>query len=323
MTKKLLLLSMLALMLAGCGSEASPADELTETTEETETTDETEVSEDTETIGGTESIEETKAETSAETTTVSERETTVQSSGRAAAASEVTEAAQTTVSDDEPSASETSESTTAQKNLVISLSASATEIQAGIDSGEIIFSAEIPPGHSPKRLELINVDTGNTAAELYDEADYDRYGDTVKGDGVYCCRYTLDTNIDTDPDVSEERNYHFYVTYTENNTGYYSDIVKIWVCEPFTDKELADIVAVDDAISEWISSDEYKNASIEERTELAVAFLTGLADNGTEERPYSLVDKESIFAEGYMVSFNYACGISGGIMVKEFDEYMN
>lgn len=317
---------MLALMLAGCGSESSPADELTETTEETETISETETIEDTETIRETESIEETKSETSAETTSVSEKETTVQSSVRAAAASEVTETAPTTVPDDHPAASEdtvSTESTTAQKNLVISLKASATEIQAGIDSGEIIFSAEIPPGHSPKRLELINVDTGNTAAELYDDADYDRYGDTVTGDGVYCCRYTLDTNIDTDPDVSEERNYHFYVTYTENNTGYYSDIVKIWVCEPFTDKELADIEAVDDAISKWMNSDEYKNSSIDERTELAAAFLKGLADNGTEERPYSLVDKESIFAEGYMVSFNYACGISGGIMVKEFDEYMN
>lgn len=203
------------------------------------------------------------------------------------------------------------------------LRASSTELLVGEDDDEIIWYAEIPPDCEPEKVELIDADTNEVAAELFDEADYEKYGDTIKGDSVYNCRFNVNMDIDTDPDVSEERYYRYYASFTENGRTYLSDTVTIWVFESFTDKELDDMEAVDDAISEFMSSKEYESLSKEDQMAQAEALLRKLASEGTPDRPYSLIEADSIFADDDMISFNYACGVMGGVMVSDWDEFIN
>lgn len=205
----------------------------------------------------------------------------------------------------------------------ISLRASSTEILIGTDDSEIIWYAEIPIDCEPEKVELIDADTGDIAAELFDEADFEKYGDTIKGDSVYNCRFTVDTDIDTDPDVSEERYYHYYVRFTENGVTHCSETVEIWVLEQFSDKELYDMEAVEDAIDELRSSEGFEDLSVEEKTEQITALLRELAENGTPDRPYSLLKAESICVSEDMISFEYACGVSGGVKLTPFDKYLN
>ena len=67
----------------------------------------------------------------------------------------------------------------------INLRVSSNEIVIGQDDSEVIFYAEVPVSSNPEKVLLIDADTGETAAELFDEADYEKYSDTIKGDGVY------------------------------------------------------------------------------------------------------------------------------------------
>ena len=205
----------------------------------------------------------------------------------------------------------------------IFLRASNTEILIGNDDAEIIWYAEIPVDCEPEKVELVDADTGEIVKELFDEADFEKYGDTIKGDSVYNCRFTVNTDIDTDPNVSEEKYYHYYARFTENGVTHCSEAVEIWVLESFTDKELDDMEAVDDAVSELMDSNGFKDLSTEEKSEQMLLLLAGLSEKGTFERPYSLIKPDSIYASGDMISFQYACGVLGGVKLTPFHPYMN
>lgn len=203
------------------------------------------------------------------------------------------------------------------------LRASNTEILIGQDEDEIIWYAEIPVDCAPQMVYLINADTGEIAAELFDEADYEKYGDTIKGDSVYNCRFRVNVDIDTDPEVSEDVYYHYYAEFTENGITHRSDMVAIWVVEPFTDKELNDMEAVDEALSELMESEEYQALLDIEKLDRVVSLLKGLSIQGTENHPYSLVMPGSIHINDDTVSFQYACGVGSNVMIKPFDPMMN
>ncbi|MCH5192500.1 MAG: hypothetical protein J1F11_00960 [Oscillospiraceae bacterium] len=205
----------------------------------------------------------------------------------------------------------------------IFLRASNTEIHSDPDEAEIIWYAEIPIDCEPEKVGLVDADTGEIVSELFDEADFEKYGDTIKGDSVYNCRFTVNTDIDTDPDVSEDRYYHFYACFTENGITHCSETVEIWVYESFSDKELYDMEAVDTAVSELMDSDGFNELSAKERSEQMLSLISELSEKGTPDRPYSLIDPESIFADEDMISFQYACGVSGGVKLTPFSEYMN
>ena len=85
-----------------------------------------------------------------------------------------------------------------------------------------------------------------------------------------------------------------------------------------SDKELKDMETVGDVIAERTSQDDYQNGDINKRSEIALALLNDLADKG-------LIIKESIYYDGNggNISFSYSCGALGGIMLREFDPYMN
>ena len=72
----------------------------------------------------------------------------------------------------------------------------------------------------------------------------------------------------------------------------------------------------DKRISDLTKSDEFQQADVSARMELAQALLTELAEEG-------LVKKGSVYAGGDTVSFQYSCGVLGGVMCREFDPMMN
>ena len=205
----------------------------------------------------------------------------------------------------------------------ISLSVDKKEITADKNENEVIFYAEIPAKCSPEKFALIDAKTGETAAELFDEADFEKYGDTIKGDSVYNCRFKVNDSINTNSDVSETAVYSYYAVFTDDKGTHRSNTVDITVYEQFTDKELADMEAVDNAVSALTDSESYKALSVEQRKEKVTQLLNELADKGTADRNYSLIKKDSIAFSDTMVSFEYNCGVSGGVMLKEFDPYMN
>ncbi len=210
-----------------------------------------------------------------------------------------------------------------KKNYDVLLYTNNSEITIGTDDSEIIFSAQVGTESSPETVELVDADSGEVVAELYDEADYVKYGDSLKGDGVYNCRYTVNTDIDTDPETSQEAYYHYYARFYDADGEHISDTVEIFVLEQFTDKELEDMQAVDDALQQLMSDDDFKNGTVDERKVIVTELLNKLADEGTEDRPYSLVIKDSIYAGDETLTFEYTCHISSGVMLKEFDPMMN
>ena len=86
--------------------------------------------------------------------------------------------------------------------------------------------------------------------------------------------------------------------------------------EGFTEQELADMEETDKRISDLTKSDEFQQADVSARMELAQALLTELAEEG-------LVKEGSVYAGGDTVSFQYSCGVLGGVMCREFDPMMN
>ena len=205
----------------------------------------------------------------------------------------------------------------------IRLNADKNAFTAYKDDNEVIFYAEVPADCSPEKVLLIDKQTGETVAELFDEADYEKYGDTIKGDSVYNCRFRVNTDINKNDEVSEQAKYTYYATFTDEKGEHISNPVDIDVFEQFTDNELADMEAVDNAISQLVESEEYNNATIDERREKALALLNKLADEGTPERSCSLIVKESITVSDDTISFSYKSGVLGGVMLKGFDQYMN
>ena len=85
--------------------------------------------------------------------------------------------------------------------------------------------------------------------------------------------------------------------------------------EGLTEQELADMAKTDSKISDLTNGDEFQNASLQERTALAKQLLTALADEG-------LIKKDFTVSDG-MASFEYSCGVLGGIMLREFDPMMD
>ena len=189
---------------------------------------------------------------------------------------------------------------------------------------EIIWYAEIPVKCWPEIVGLIDADTGEVAATLNDIADYEKYGGDIMGDGVYNCRFTVDTDINTDDDVSEQRTYRYYAEFADETGIHRSEIKEIAVYEPFTEKELGDMEAVDEAIRELMEDEDFLSLDVESRSEKMLELLHRLAAEGTPERPYPLIIEDSIVCSGdqnEMISYEHICGIPSGIGLVPLSSY--
>ncbi len=86
--------------------------------------------------------------------------------------------------------------------------------------------------------------------------------------------------------------------------------------EGFTQKELDDMETVDEAVSEWMKKS--KRMSRDERIAGTEKLLYELASEGYIRR-YSIYFDDS----NGMFSFEYSCGVRGGIKIDPFDPRMN
>jgi len=187
------------------------------------------------------------------------------------------------------------------------LSVSNKEILDGKDSAEVIFYFESDFDSS----EFVLYQNGSAVGKLVDTGNYTNDGDDIKGDGVYSLRFTVDSNT-AKPTENEKVVCNTYsVQYGEEII---SNEVTIDIITPFTDKELEDMSVVDDAILEFISSDEYISMDTAERIEAATKFLESLESEGLVK---------SIVLKDNNIFFLYSCGVQGGIMTEPFAEDMN
>ena len=206
----------------------------------------------------------------------------------------------------------------------IGLRASERELTGG-EPADVIWSAEIPADCSPDVVYLIDEDTYETVAALCDIADNANYGGDIMGDCVYNCRFAPDTNIDTDPDVSEKKTYRYFAMFTDDKGTHRSDTFEITVYEPFTDKELNEMEAVRNAIKQLMESEEFRALDHEKKYERVIALLTELSEKGTEDLPYPLITPGCIVSDDDhdMISYQHICGITAGIKIKPFDPRYN
>lgn len=91
----------------------------------------------------------------------------------------------------------------------------------------------------------------------------------------------------------------------------------------FSNKELADMEEVNNAISEWMQSETFQSMGLEERETETRKLLYDLAWYGTESAPYSLIDERSITFSNGIFSFSYTCGVLGGVKIEDFNPMMN
>lgn len=190
----------------------------------------------------------------------------------------------------------------------VALMVSRREINAETDKGdeyckrgEVIFKAEVPAECNPDIVLLKDAETGETLSEMRDIADFENYGDTLMGDGVYCCRYTFDLDFGEDPDVSAYMTCRFYAEFYDEHGTHCSNIVEVDLYEPFTDKELDMMEEVDDAISQLLQSEEYRQLPNPDKFDAVRKLLKDFAEKG-------YVKAESIYTSDDMVSFEYVCG---------------
>ena len=198
----------------------------------------------------------------------------------------------------------------------IELSLDKTEILIGRDDPEVVICAVPEVSCKPVSVKLMDADTGEFICDLVDDCDYEAHGDDIQGDGWYCNRWTAPTDFGTDPDVSEEKTFRFYAEFARDGVLHRSETVELTVYEQFTDKELDGHQKVDDAVKALMQTDAWKQANTEQRSELAVACLEQLADEG-------LVVRESIHAGEDVISYKLPSGIGCGIKLKPFDSRMN
>ncbi len=148
---------------------------------------------------------------------------------------------------------------------------------------------------------------------------------------MYSCFNNIIASVYGPPEDKTYSDYDPEINFNENVYGPPAEEYDASVSEApeqdesdLTDLEIAEMQAVDEAISNLMNSDEYKSLDTEEeRREAAIALINTLAESGTEEYPYPLIDKSSVSAEGDVISFSYKCGVFGGVMTEPFDPMMN
>ena len=93
--------------------------------------------------------------------------------------------------------------------------------------------------------------------------------------------------------------------------------------EGFTDEEIDGMMAVDEAIQALISDSEYQSLSYSEQGDRMEELLISLAENGTDEIPYPLIVKRSIYRSEEMITFEYVCGGGGGVQIIPHSKWCN
>ncbi len=198
----------------------------------------------------------------------------------------------------------------------ITLSSSESDILSNSGSTIVYFYAMTDI--TTDSLSLVDAETNNIIATMLDDGNYNSSGDDMQGDGVFTCKLSID--------ISHENDYYFIALYENSSaSSVSSNEVNIFVYEEFTDEELEEMEAVDDALYELVSSSYFTNFSVTEKYNQTYELLLQLANYGTEEYPYSLIDANSIIynEQSGMFSFVYVNGLYGAVKILPYSsEFM-
>lgn len=160
--------------------------------------------------------------------------------------------------------------------------------------------------------EITLIDADNlTEYTMVDDGKFSISGDDVPYDGVYSTRFELDTTM-----TSFSKEYHFYA-FTED--GSKSNTVSVKITKRLTDVQIHEMSAVDEAVSNLKSGVEYSSASYDDKITMMYKLLADLAENGTEQYPYSLIQKDSIKLsdDRKLYSYNYHFGMASSALIDD------
>lgn len=191
-------------------------------------------------------------------------------------------------------------------NLTLSLSTSKMELNQG-DEGTVYFYATA--NFDCSQIDLYQKGVSEVIAHLVDDGKYAESGDDLPGDRVYSGKLILDTSADTD--------YEFYASFALK--GLNSNAVTVSVVSELSDEDLDKEAQVDDILqTKLFENDNYDSMTIEERKVLADEVLDSLVSQGLIQADSVEYDDES---QSY--SFLYADGMSGSVVIKNWDSGMN
>lgn len=90
-------------------------------------------------------------------------------------------------------------------------------------------------------------------------------------------------------------------------------------------EDIKEMSEVDNAISDLMNSDSYKNiVNNEEKVKIVEDLLIDLSRNGTDKMSKPLIQEDTItyYKETNQFGFIYSCGVSGGIWLSSFNDMM-
>ncbi len=183
----------------------------------------------------------------------------------------------------------------------IVLSASETEIRKGTGTKTVYFYAQTELDVTS--ISLYDAESGDVAAAMLDDGNYSISGDDMQGDGVYSCKLTID--------IAEKYDFTFVAKTAADGEDKVSNEVSVAVYESFSDDQKACVKEVKQAISALIDSEAFHALTMEEKAAQTQALLESLAENGTENKPFSLIDPDSICynEDSNVFTFAYPSGI--------------
>lgn len=186
-------------------------------------------------------------------------------------------------------------------DITFSISKGTVIVNKEDKSVDLLLTASPAKGQKPDKIAVVeSYGSNSTVALLYDSGDYEKDGDEIKGDGVYSARYTQQFDFSVQDNNNTNKNEKFFVYHAvyldDDKRDHHSYDTGLTVFIHNSDKEKAAFLALTAKISEIKKSDAYNNAEPEEKKQMLLSMLYELAEKGTEEYPFSFMDKEDIFA---------------------------
>ena len=150
--------------------------------------------------------------------------------------------------------------------------------------------------------------SGNFLAAMLDDGNRNVTGDNSADDDIYSAIVFVD--------VAKKGTLSFYAqAYLDDGTEVRSDTVDIGVLDGFSAEDLLSMEEVDGAIDEMTSDAEYKAMDESGKKEMAEKLLTEQAHLGNV-----VSDSLHYSSEGHIYTFQYSCGVLGGICFEDFEE---
>ena len=183
------------------------------------------------------------------------------------------------------------------EKATLKLTSSETQVAIGMDeNNEVLFFAQ--GNKNLKDVTLYSAD--KKVAKMLDDG---KNGDKKANDGIYTAKVQIDN--------TKAQDLVFYASSAEA----VSENVKIKVYEKLKDEELKSMEDTDTEIEKLVDNEEFDKLPIDEKKEKAEDLLTNEVESGNIVKDSVLYDENN-----EMYTFEYGCGILGGIMLKDFDQ---